>query len=186
MTLQEYTQQLLEYLRVEPISVSIEENDQYFFVQIEVGEEDTGKMIGNHGETIRSFQQILSLSYKEELGEKRVVVNVNDYKQRREDRAREIGQEAAERAVAEQRPQDLPPLQSFERRAIHEALKDYAGVFTQSEGEGRYRRLVVYPESYRKTANDENEGHVGGFEQPAVNQPLVDQQASDSDETIEE
>jgi spoIIIJ-associated protein len=164
MTLQEYTQQLLEYLRVEPISVEIEENDQYFFVQIEVGETDTGKMIGNHGETIRAFQQILSLSYKEELGEKRVVVNVNDYKQRREDRAREIGLEAAERAISEQRPQDLPPLQSFERRAIHEALKDYAGVFTQSEGEGRYRRLVVYPESYRDSSDDQGSDYEGGNE----------------------
>jgi len=159
MTLQEYTQQLLEYLRVEPVSVAIEENEQYFFVQIEVSEDDTGKMIGNHGETIRAFQQILSLSYKEELGEKRVVVNVNDYKQRREERAKEMGLEAAERAVSDQRPQDLPPLQSFERRAIHEALKDFAGVFTQSEGEGRYRRLVVYPESYRDTSDsDSDEG----------------------------
>lgn len=165
MTLQEYTQQLLEYLRVEPVSVAIEENEQYFFVQIEVSEEDTGKMIGNHGETIRSFQQILSLSYKEELGEKRVVVNINDYKQRREERAKEMGLEAAERAVSDQRPQDLPPLQSFERRAIHEALKDFAGVFTQSEGEGRYRRLVVYPESYRDSSDssdssDSDEGEV--------------------------
>lgn len=162
MTLQEYTQQLLEYLRVEPVSVTIEENEQYFFVQIEVSEEDTGKMIGNHGETIRAFQQILSLSYKEELGDKRVVVNVNDYKQRREERAKEMGLEAAERAVSDQRPQDLPPLQSFERRAIHEALKDFAGVFTQSEGEGRYRRLVVYPESYRdpSDSDESNDGEV--------------------------
>lgn len=149
MTVQEYSEQLLELLRIEPEKLEIIEEDNYTFVMISVTEEDAGKMIGNKGETLYAFGQVVSLSFQDVLDDKRIVVDVNDYKGRREERATEIGYEAAERARREQRPIDLPPLAAYERRVIHQALSEEEGVFTRSEGEGKDRRLVVYPDSYK-------------------------------------
>jgi len=149
MTVQEYSEQLLELLRVEPEKLEIIEEEKYIFVMITVSEDDAGKMIGNKGETLYAFGQLVSLSFQLQSEDKRIVVDINDYKGRREERATEIGYEAAERARREQRPIDLPQLAAYERRVIHQALSEEEGVFTRSEGEGQDRRLVVYPDSYK-------------------------------------
>ncbi len=149
MTIAEYLDQLLGYLGVEEVKVSIEENEEYCFIDLSVPEEDAGKMIGARGETIHSLRQIIFLSFSEYLGDKKVVVNVNDYKDKKEEAAREIGFQAAEKAVSTQQPQHLPRyLLAHQRRVIHQELSEYNGVFTRSEGEGEERHLVVYPESY--------------------------------------
>ena len=151
MNIPEYLDQLLGYLGVEGAEAKVEETDDYVFVDFAVPEEDAGKMIGAHGETIHALRQIIFLSFTEYLGDKKVVVNVNDYKDKKEEAAREIGFEAAERVVDTQRPQHLPKyLLAHQRRVIHQELGEYNGVFTRSEGEGEDRHLVVYPESYRE------------------------------------
>lgn len=151
MTVGEYLEQLLDYLGIEDAKATIEETEEYCFVDLSIPEEDAGKMIGAHGETINSLRQLIFLSFSEYLGDKKVVVNVNDYKDKKEDAAREIGFTAAERAIDTQRPQHLPKyLLAHQRRAVHQELDEYNGVFTRSEGEGEDRHLVVYPDSYRE------------------------------------
>lgn len=147
MTVQEYFDQLLQHMGVGDAQVHLEENDEYLFINVEVPEEDAGKMIGNRGETIQALRQLAYLSFSEGLGEKKVVVNVNDYKEKKEEVAIELGLQAAERVKAEGRPQHLPKyLLAHQRRAIHQQLQEVEGVSTRSEGEGRDRHLVVYPE----------------------------------------
>jgi spoIIIJ-associated protein len=120
-----------------------------------VGEEDAGKMIGKHGETLTSMGHLVTLSFREALKNedetsRRVVVDINAYKERREEEAIELGRELAQRAVEEQEPQALPrSLHPHQRRVVHQALQDFEGVYTQSEGEGRDRRLVIYPIEYQ-------------------------------------
>lgn len=150
MTVQEYVQQLLEYMSVDATNVGVEETEEYVFVTLEIPEEDAGKMIGKHGETITSLSHLVTVSFREQLENKKVIVDVNGYKERREDEAIEMGREYADRAIETGRPQHLPRvLQAHQRRVIHQDLQEYAGIFTQSEGEGRNRHLVVYPESMK-------------------------------------
>lgn len=155
MTIPEYLNELFGYLGVEDAQAHVEETEEYVFVDLDIPEEDAGKMIGAHGETIHALRQILFLSFSEYLGDKKVVVNVNDYKDKKEEAAREIGFQAAERALESQKPQHLPQyLLAHQRRVIHQDLSEYNGVFTRSEGEGEERHLVVYPESYREQFED--------------------------------
>jgi spoIIIJ-associated protein len=147
MTLQEYLDEVFSYLTVKPESINIrEDNEDYIFIDMTVSEDDAGKMIGKYGDTIISLSHLVTTTFREQLEGKKVVFDVNGYKDRREEEAREIGLEAAERAVESQRPQHLPrSWQSHQRRAVHQALQDFVGVTTQSEGEGSERHLVVYP-----------------------------------------
>lgn len=146
MTVQEYLQQIFEYLTIDVQDVRLDEDDQYLLVYLTVEEDEAGKMIGKHGETLTSLAHLVSVSFYDELSAKKVVVDVNGYKARREEEAVAMGRQAAERVVASGRPHHMPrSLQAHQRRVIHQDLQDFVGVSTTSEGEGRDRHLVIYP-----------------------------------------
>ncbi|MCD8484900.1 KH domain-containing protein [Candidatus Woesebacteria bacterium] len=149
MTVQEYVDKVIDYLTIEPENVEVREEDEYVFINIFVPEDDAGKMIGKHGETISSLAHLVSVSFHDELTDKKVVVDINDYKNRREEESIEMGRQAAKRVVETLRPHHMPrSLHAHQRRAVHHDLQSYEGVYTQSEGEGRDRHMVIYPEGY--------------------------------------
>jgi spoIIIJ-associated protein len=151
ISIQEYLEQLVNHLGIPEAVVTVDDQtDEYVRVDIQVPPEEAGKMIGNRGETIQAIRQVICASFAEQLKEKKVVVNVNDYAQKKEDEAKAMAHEAAEIAVSEQRPQYLPTyFTPNQRRVAHQELSTVAGIFTHSEGEGRDRCLVIYPESFR-------------------------------------
>lgn len=155
MTIREYVDQLLQYMLIEPEAVEVEEGEEYISIRLSVAEDDAGKMIGKHGETLTSMGHLVTLSFRDSLKNedgttRKVVVDINSYKERREEEAVELGKELAQQAVDDQEPQALPrSIHPHQRRVVHQALQDFPGVFTQSEGEGRDRRLVIYPISYQ-------------------------------------
>src|SRR5690606_32080666 len=90
MTIREYTDSLMSYLTVEPENTQIEDADEFVFITLDIPEDDAGKMIGKHGETIAALNHVVRVSFRDELGEKRVVVDVNGYKERKEEDARDL------------------------------------------------------------------------------------------------
>jgi len=141
------TEELLKNLLIEAlVEVSQEEKNNLFKVQIETN--DSGILIGYHGETIEALQLILSLIISNELGNWcRLVVNVGDYRQQREDKLKKLALNIAQKVKFSGQPQEISGLSSFERRIIHLALANHPDVFTESEGEGEERRLVVKPKN---------------------------------------
>ncbi len=136
-------QKLLEYLMVEA-KIDVSEKEDVYEVQIET--EDTGILIGYHGETLTSLQLILSLILYKRLGSwLRVVINVGDWRQKREEILKQMALSAAERVAATGEAMVLPNLSSFERRIIHLLLVDHPNVTSSSEGEGEERKLIIKP-----------------------------------------
>ncbi len=129
--------------------------------QVKVETEESGLLIGFHGETLSSFQLILGLVvYKRSLAAAagkpayaakklsewvRVVVEVGDYRARREQQLRQMAESYAAQVVATGQPLALPSLPPIERRVVHLALQDRSDVVTESEGEGNERRVVIKP-----------------------------------------
>jgi spoIIIJ-associated protein len=72
-----------------------------------------------------------------------VLVEVNDYRQKRKENLERLAVSMAQKVKFSGRPQILSPMSSFERRIIHLALAEDAQVETVSEGEGKQRRVVV-------------------------------------------
>jgi len=141
-TIQDAAEKLLSLLDVKA-SVSVEQQDDAFQVVVET--EDGGMLIGYHGETLESFQTILSLIASRELGEfVRVNVEVGDYKKNRVEYLRHLAMQAKEQALAQQTGISLS-LKPWERREVHLLLQDDNEVITESMGEGRERVLVVKP-----------------------------------------
>jgi len=75
----------------------------------------------------------------------RVLVDVEDYRGRRERQLRDIALRAAARVVETGKMLQLDPMPALERRWVHIALRDHEGVATHSIGEEPDRRIVVVP-----------------------------------------
>lgn len=115
-------------------------------ISLALDTEDTGIVIGYHGETLEALQLVIALMLAKETGSfKRVSIEVGEYKKNREEWLEKIAFDAKERALSEGREVFLSDLKSWERRVIHLLLQDDKEVVSESSGEGKERVLVVKP-----------------------------------------
>jgi spoIIIJ-associated protein len=115
-----------------------------------VGDEDEkealGALIGRKGERLSALQHLVNLMLSRRMGDwTRVLVDVEDYRGRRERQLVEIARRAADRVTETGKMLQLEPMSALERRWIHIALRDHPDVVTQSIGEEPNRRVVVLP-----------------------------------------
>jgi spoIIIJ-associated protein len=135
--------ELLERMGVR-CQVTARESDES--IVVDISGRDLGMLIGWRGETLRALQTMTNLLASRHIGpERRVVVDVEKYRQRRENTVREIAFRAARQVKMTGDPITLDAMQPFERRAIHLALSDDPDVETGSIGEEPERRVVVSP-----------------------------------------
>ena len=88
-----------------------------------------GALIGRKGERLSALQHLVNLMLSKEMGAwTRVLVDVEDYRGRRERQLRELADRAAARVVETGKMLQLEPMPALERRWIHLTLRDHAGV----------------------------------------------------------
>ena len=103
-----------------------------------------GFLIGQRGDTLRSLQQLIATTLKNQDAEMhRVNLDIADYKRQRYDRLLEHVPEWVKKARESGEPYHLEPLNAAERRVVHQAISDYSDISTESEGEGRDRHIVL-------------------------------------------
>ena len=105
-----------------------------------------GILIGKHGKTLNALQYLAQIFIHRVAKQKiSVVVNVGNYREKRQEILQRLAERTAEKVDRTGRPVFLEPMPAFERKQIHAALskKDY--VSTHSEGDEPYRYLVVEP-----------------------------------------
>jgi spoIIIJ-associated protein len=108
--------------------------------------EALGALIGRKGERLSALQHLVNLMLSRRMGDwTRVLVDVEDYRGRRERQLVEIARRAAERVGETGKMLQLEPMSALERRWIHIALRDNPDVATQSIGEEPNRRVIVLP-----------------------------------------
>jgi spoIIIJ-associated protein len=108
--------------------------------------EALGALIGRKGERLSALQHLLNLMLSRQIGAwTRVLVDVEDYRGRRERQLVELANRAADHVLETGKMLQLEPMPPLERRWIHIALKAHEGVSTQSIGEEPNRRVVVLP-----------------------------------------
>lgn len=115
-------------------------------VMLDVQGNDLGALIGRKGETLSALQYIARLILAKSLNESvNLIVDVEGYRQRREQQLRRMAQRMAEQALQRQRTLTLEPMPASERRIIHLELRDHPGVRTESVGEGDRRKVTIIP-----------------------------------------
>lgn len=107
---------------------------------------DLGILIGRRGETLTALQYVTRLMVNHKLERwVNVVVDVEEYKNRRERTLQQLAIRTAERVAATGRTLALEPMPARERRIIHLTLRDHPDVTTQSVGEDEHRKVTIVP-----------------------------------------
>ncbi len=141
----EILDELLKHMGLD-VTVSVETGDtsKLDVRGSESDKEALGALIGRKGERLSALQHLVNLMLSRKLGAwTRVLVDVEDYRGRRERQLREIATRAAEHVKESGKMIQLEPMPALERRWIHLALRNNPDVATQSIGEEPHRRVVV-------------------------------------------
>ncbi len=134
-------EELLDSLGIEA-SFTLEQRDETIDILLET--EDTGIVIGYHGEILEALQLVLSLIISKRLGRfLRVTLEVGDYRKNRTDWLESVAIAAKEKALSQNQEVTIPNLKAWERRIVHMFFQDDKEVMSESVGEGRDRALVV-------------------------------------------
>ena len=107
---------------------------------------ESGLVIGKKGATLDALQYLVNrIVFKRPNEGPLIVVDAEGYRGRREDSLVDLARRLAEKAVKSGRPVPVEPMSAHDRRIVHMALVEHSGVTTESEGEGLFRRVVIFP-----------------------------------------
>ncbi len=135
-----------ELLRLMGIAAETEVRSLDFPLTINVTGDDLGVLIGRRGDTLNSLQFITNLIVGRRLKRwTRIVVDVEDYRLRREHALRDLAAKAADRVRRFRQSVTLEAMPPNERRIVHLALEADRAVSTHSIGIGDDRRVVISP-----------------------------------------
>lgn len=168
----EYLKSILVGMGFTDVGVTAREAAEDVYFEITCSE-DYGNIIGRRGETLDALQYLTRLFVnRANDNNKRVALNVGDYRARREETLRALAKRQAQRVLKYGRSSSLEPMNPYERRIIHTAIQEIEGVTSHSVGEGDRRRVVVTPEGGEKRGNYRNDRR-GGRDRKAPYVPQV-------------
>ena len=115
-------------------------------LRVEISGADREYLIDPEGETLNALQFLLTRMSRGNLPEgMRIVVDSDGFRKRREEDLVRLAREAADRVVKEGEPERLAPMNPYERRLVHTALRDRNDVVTRSTGDGFLKRVSIMP-----------------------------------------
>lgn len=127
-----------------PAMVKMERSEGMIIFHLDTKKQ--GILIGKHGKMLNALQYLAQVFIHRVAKNKlSVVVNVGDYRQKRQAILQRLAERTAEKVERTGRPVFLEPMPAFERKQIHSALSENDRVKTHSEGDEPYRYLVVEP-----------------------------------------
>ena len=158
---------LVERLDLGPFEVTESEEGRFVVYQLAgVAAEELTAADGRATEAIQLLANQAAGRLSDEP--KRVVVDAEGDRERREEFLGRMAERAARRAKDTTRAVALDPMNGRDRRGIHMALREMEGVATMSVGEGRYRQVVVVPEGadeYEEALNSSPDSSSGPQEE---------------------
>ncbi len=143
----EFLEELLRRMGIEATAEPrLEDGTMYVDLEGE-GEDDAAILIGRHGQTLESLQDLTRLVVTRRTGERcRVIVDVEEYRRRRRDRLVALAREVARRVQRTRREEQLEPMNAYERKVVHDAVAGIPGVTSTSRGDEPDRRVVIKPQ----------------------------------------
>lgn len=144
-----YLEKVLAGLGCEGLTFTVAETDDG--AKISISGDDTGVIIGHRGETLDALQYLASLAAtKKGSGYYRVVLNIGNYRQKREKTLEGVAKKTAAHVLKTGKSRSLEPMNPYERRIIHTTVQTIEGVTSNSIGGGSARRVVISLDGERK------------------------------------
>jgi spoIIIJ-associated protein len=136
---------LMEVLQSMSMKAQVNLKEENNEIKIDLVGANMGLLIGYRGETLDALQYLVSLVVNKNHDEeyKRVILDTENYRAKREETLKRLASKIAYKVRVSGRVLKLEPMNPYERRIIHSTLQNDSYVFTISEGEEPYRRVVV-------------------------------------------
>lgn len=128
-------------------NVTVTPEQHQHTLQLNIETQDGARLIGHRGETLAALQHMMNNFHYDVADKPYIVVDVAGYKKARAERLAEKVKKDAQIVLESGEAKRLRPMNPAERRVVHMALADIDGIVTESEGEGRDRRVVIVPAS---------------------------------------
>jgi len=136
---------LLDHLEIEA-QVEIQEDEERIYLNIRG--DGGGLLIGRKGQTLDALEYLVNkmVHKNQEEGKKRIVVDTENYRIRREESLVKLAQRLAEKARQLDRPVTISPMNAHDRRIVHLTLQNDRSLRTRSAGTGLYRKVIISPD----------------------------------------
>lgn len=111
---------------------------------VKINEDDKGIVIGKRGKNLDEIQFLLNIIVnKGRQNYIRVVFNVEDYREKREETLKKLARKMADKCRYYKHKMRLEPMNPYERRIIHSTLQEETDIITYSEGDEPFRKVVI-------------------------------------------
>ena len=145
----EFMEGLFENMGLDVI-INFDKEDNEKLV-LKLSSQNSGIIIGKRGKTLEALQFIVNIAMNKGTKEwKKIVLDIEGYRDKREEALRRLALKVAERVRKTRKPKILEEMNPFERRLIHITLQDVPDIDTISEGEGVFKRVKVYLKRRKK------------------------------------
>jgi spoIIIJ-associated protein len=114
-------------------------------IDINVSGDDVSVFVGQRGATLMAVQDLTRVVSQRRLGDHdtHMRVDIGSYRERRREALSRFALKVADDVIATGQPRVLEPMNSADRKIVHDALVDAVGVSTHSQGQDPHRRVVV-------------------------------------------
>ena len=128
----EITKNIFEKMEIDVKIRDVHESENKVYIELE--SENSGLVIGKKGKTLEAIQFIVNMmSANRTRSEKKIIIDIESYRAKRERALKKISQEIAEKVARTGKPFSLEPMNPFERRLVHMALQNYETVETKAK-----------------------------------------------------
>lgn len=120
-------------------------------IQYVISSKENPILIGKNGKTLEAIQTLLRVVVNGDIEEQEeqfhIIVDCGGYKKNRDKQLEVLATKTAKEVAQTKIEAHLEPMNSYERRVVHAKLSDWRDVYTESEGEGKLRHIVIKPKA---------------------------------------
>jgi spoIIIJ-associated protein len=138
---------LIDLLRLLEVEASVDLKEDADRILLNIRGDGSGLLIGRKGQTLDALEYLVNkIVHRGAEDKKRIVVDTENYRARREDSLVTLAHRLADKAKRLGRPVTISPMSAHDRRIIHLALQEDKSLHTWSTGTGLYRKVIISPE----------------------------------------
>jgi len=143
----DYLEELLDVTDLDgDIDIDVADGRAQLAILNDDGGDGLNVLVGRDGQVLTALQELTRLTVQAQTGQRSwLMLDIDGYRDRRKDDLRQVAREAVESVQEGGEPVSLRPMNSFERKVVHDVVAK-AGLRSESEGEGDRRHVVVHPD----------------------------------------
>lgn len=124
------------------LTVVVEEGQDGTRINLEG--EDGGVLVRRNGEGLQALQHLVATAFRRQLGDdNRIVIDCNGFRRDKDAELKQMARFYADKAKSTGTPQEMGPLNPYERRIVHMAIEEHAGATSESVGDAFMKTVII-------------------------------------------